>query len=77
MVQIAALAYKQQQYLQARVFLERAMEVGEPDASILYLLSKTDAQLGNIENAGKYREQLLKEYPLSEEAAAIQAGSGR
>jgi type IV pilus assembly protein PilF len=77
MAQIAALAYKQQQYLQARVFLERALEVGEPDASILYLLSKTDSQLGNIANAGKYRKQLLEEYPLSEEAAAMQAGSGR
>ena len=75
MVQMADLAYRQQQYLQARVFLERSLEVVPmPTPTMLYLLSKTDAQLGNIDQSRRYRAQFLELYPRSEEALAIQQG---
>jgi len=74
MVQIADLAYRQQQYLQARVFLERSLEITSPTPTMLYLLSKTEAQLGDIAMSRQYRAQLVELYPLSEEAVAIQRG---
>jgi type IV pilus biogenesis/stability protein PilW len=74
MVQMADLAYRQQQYLQARVFLERSMELTPATPTMLYLLSKTEAQLGNIAMSRQYRAQLVELYPQSEEALAIQQG---
>jgi type IV pilus assembly protein PilF len=75
MVQMADLAYLQQQFLQARVFLERAMEITPPTPTMLYLLSKTEAQLGDIDKSRRYRAQLIELYPLSEEAVAIKQGN--
>ncbi len=74
MVQMADLAYRQEQYLQSRVFLERALEVTEPTATMLYLLSRTEAQLGNMAKSREYRERLLQEFPRSEEAQALKSG---
>jgi len=71
-VQIGALAYSQGQYLQSRVFLERAAQMIEPTAAMLYLMSRTEEALGNYQIAGEYRNQLLKQYPLSEEALRLQ-----
>ncbi|MDG1461960.1 MAG: tetratricopeptide repeat protein, partial [Gammaproteobacteria bacterium] len=71
MVQIADLAYRQQQYLQARVFLDRAYQLAEPSPTMLFLLARTEAQLGDIAKSGEYREQLLELYPRSQEALAI------
>ncbi len=71
MIQMADLAYRQRQYLQARIFLERAYQIVEPSPTMLFLLARTEAQLGNIAKSGEYRSQLLRMYPRSEEALAI------
>lgn len=71
MVQMADLAYRQQQYLQARIFLERAYQLVDASPTMLFLLARTEAQLGNAAKSGEYRAQLLRMYPRSEEALAI------
>jgi len=75
MIEIADLAYSEEQYLQARIFLERAMQMSEPTPTALFLLSRVESQLGNVGKANEYRQQLLDSFPLSQEALAIQTST--
>jgi len=73
MLQLGALAYKQGQYLQARVFLERTMALmEEPSPMTLFLLSSSEAELGNTRAAQEYASQLIEKYPTSPEALKLQ-----
>lgn len=63
--QMADLSYKKTDYLQARGFLERYLEVGRTNAASLWLGVRIERGLGNTAAAHDYAERLKLEYPRS------------
>nr|WP_298716312.1 type IV pilus biogenesis/stability protein PilW [uncultured Steroidobacter sp.] len=61
--QMADLQYKQTDYLSARGFLERYMEVGRTSPASLWLGVQIERGLGNAAAARNYAERLKLEYP--------------
>jgi len=61
--QMADLQYKQTDYLSARGFLERYLEVGRTNAASLWLGVRIEQGLGNAAAAKNYAERLKLEYP--------------
>lgn len=61
--QMADLQYKQTDYLSARGFLERYIEVGRTTAASLWLGVRIERGLGNSAAAKNYAERLKLEYP--------------
>jgi type IV pilus assembly protein PilF len=61
--QLADLAYKRTDYLTARGFLQRYLEVGRTNAASLLLGVRIEQGLGNTEAAQNYAERLKMEYP--------------
>ncbi|MDY6945696.1 MAG: type IV pilus biogenesis/stability protein PilW [Pseudomonadota bacterium] len=61
--QMADLQYKQTDYLSARGFLERYMEVGRSSPATLWLGVRIERGLGNVAAAKNYAERLKLEYP--------------
>jgi type IV pilus assembly protein PilF len=61
--QMADLQYKQTDYLSARGFLERYLEVGRTSAATLWLGVRIEQGLGNAAAAKNYAERLKLEYP--------------
>lgn len=63
LIQMADLRYKQTDYLSARGFLERYIEVGRTNAASLWLGVRIERGLGNVAAAQNYAERLKLEYP--------------
>jgi type IV pilus assembly protein PilF len=63
LLQMAELQYNQADYLSARAFLERYMEVGRVSPATLWLGVRIERGLGNEEAAKTYAERLKLEYP--------------
>lgn len=63
LLQMADLQYKQTDYLSARGFLERYLEVGRTNAASLWLGMRIEQGLGNAAAAKNYAERLKLEYP--------------
>lgn len=63
LIQMADLRYKQTDYLSARGFLERYMEVGRTNPNSLWLGVRIERGLGNAAAAKNYAERLKLEYP--------------
>jgi len=61
--QMADLSYKKTEYLVARGFLERYLEVGRTNAASLWLGVRIERGLGNTSAAQNYAERLKLEYP--------------
>lgn len=61
--QMADLSYKKTDYLVARGFLERYLEVGRSNAASLWLGVRIERGLGNDDAARNYAERLKLEYP--------------
>jgi type IV pilus assembly protein PilF len=61
--QMADLSYKKTDYLAARGFLERYLEVGRTNAASLWLGVRIERGLGNTTAATNYAERLKLEYP--------------
>jgi type IV pilus assembly protein PilF len=61
--QMADLSYKKTDYLAARGFLERYLEVGRTNAASLWLGVRIERGLGNTTAAQNYGERLKLEYP--------------
>lgn len=61
--QMADLSYKKTDYMAARGFLERYLEVGRTNASSLWLGVRIERGLGNTTAAQNYAERLKLEYP--------------
>jgi type IV pilus assembly protein PilF len=61
--QLADLAYKRTDYLAARGFLQRYLEVGRTNAASLWLGVRIERGLGNDAAAQNYAERLKMEYP--------------
>jgi type IV pilus assembly protein PilF len=63
LLQMADLEYRQTEYLSARGFLERYMEVGRTNPETLWLGVRIERGLGNKAQAQHYAQRLKSEYP--------------
>jgi len=63
LIQMADLAYNRTDYLIARGFLERYLEVGRSNAASLWLGVRIERSLGNAEAAQNYADRLKLEFP--------------
>jgi type IV pilus assembly protein PilF len=61
--QMADLEYRQTEYMSARAFLERYLEVGRTSPDTLWLGVRIERGLGNKAQAQHYAERMKTEYP--------------
>lgn len=77
LAQLAYLSYDQQNFLSARAFLARFMEQHTPSSDVLMLAYRVELALGDNETAEEYARTILKDFPMSREAATLQrSGTG-
>ncbi len=71
LIQLAALKFKTEEYLQARAFLQRYLSGAETSAGVLYLGVRIEEALDAERAATEYMHQLLREFPDSPEAKRL------
>ncbi len=71
LLQLCLLKYRQQEYLVSRAFLQRFMSVSETTAGVLYLAAQIEEKLGNDRGRTDYVNQLLKDFPESDQAKRV------
>jgi type IV pilus assembly protein PilF len=75
LLQLCLLKYQNEDYLNARAFLQRYMSGNVTTAGILYLASRIEDKLGNDRGRSQFENQLIREFPTSSEARKV-LGSG-
>lgn len=63
LLQMADMQYERTEYVSARAFLQRYMEVGRTTAMTLWLGHRIERSLGNTAEAQHYARRLKSEYP--------------
>ncbi len=71
LLQICLLKYRQEDYMSARAFLQRFMSVSETTAGVLFLAVQIEERLGNDRGRNEYVNQLLREFPESDQAKRV------
>jgi len=71
LLQLCLLKYRQQEYLVSRAFLQRFMGVSETTAGVLYLAAQIEEKLGNDRARTEYVNQLLRDFPQSDQAKRV------
>jgi type IV pilus assembly protein PilF len=71
LVQLSALKFKTEEYLQARAFLQRYLSTNKSSPGVLYLGVQIEKTLGDERAATDYMNQLLREFPASPEARRL------
>lgn len=69
--EMADLKFKQQEYLSARGFLQRYLDVAPAGAPVLWLGVRVERQLGDRATAERYARLLQEKFPTSEETALL------
>ena len=69
---MADLSYRGENYLQARAFLQRYLDVRPPSASLLWLCFNIERQLENPAAADRCAAQLRESFPSSPELSQLQ-----
>lgn len=72
--QLAELSYMNNDFAAAQGYLRRYAQVGQGTANVLWLALRVERKLGNALAEASYAQQLRKNFPASQEAAALQAG---
>lgn len=72
--QLAELSYLNNNFAAAQGYLRRYAQVAQGTASVLWLAVRVERKLGNALAEASYAQQLRKNFPASQEAAALQAG---
>jgi type IV pilus assembly protein PilF len=75
--QLADLEFGQQNYLPARAFLERYMEIARVSSASLWLAYRIESKLGNAAAADGYARRLRNEFPTSNETKELIEGERR
>lgn len=71
LIQLSSLKHKTGNNLHARAFLQRYLIANPPSASVLFLGTKIEKELGDDRAATDYTNQLLRDFPDSVEAKFI------
>ena len=69
--QMADLEYRQTEYMSARAFLERYLEVGRTSPATLWLGVRIERGLGNQAQAQHYAQRLKNEYPSASQTKEL------
>jgi type IV pilus assembly protein PilF len=69
--ELADLKFKQQEYLHARAFVQRYLDVAPANPAILWLGVRVERNLGDEASAAKYAKQLQEKFPASQETALL------
>jgi type IV pilus assembly protein PilF len=69
--QMADLEYRQTEYMSARAFLERYLEVGRTSPATLWLGVRIERGLGNKAQAQHYAQRLKTEYPSADQTKEL------
>ncbi|WP_057657543.1 type IV pilus biogenesis/stability protein PilW [Pseudoxanthomonas dokdonensis] len=72
---LARNAYREQQYMDARAFVERRLDAAPANASVLKLAAGIEQQLGDTRAAQRYQQTLRAEFP--NDASDISRGNAR
>ena len=75
LLQMARLAYEDQEYLRARAFLERHLSHSPSAPDTLLLGMNIEQKLGDRKTVDNYRRRLLTEFPDSEQATTAAKAS--
>lgn len=75
LLQLCLIKFRQQDYMNARAFLQRFMSANKTTAGVLYLAAEIEGKLGNDRGRTEYMNRLLREFPNSPEARKA-LGSG-
>jgi type IV pilus assembly protein PilF len=73
LAQMALLSHRHQDYLRTRAFLQRYDLQKSATAELLYVAARTERALGDAAAAAALEARLLKEFPLSTEAATARS----
>jgi type IV pilus assembly protein PilF len=71
LLQLCLLKYRQQEYLNARAFLQRFMSTNKTTAGVLFLAAEIEGRLGNDTGRSEFVDQLLRDFPDSPEARKV------
>lgn len=71
LLQLCLLKYRQKDYLGSRAFLQRFMGVSKTTAGVLFLAAQIEEKLGNDRGRTEYVNQLLREFPQSDQAKQV------
>lgn len=69
--EMADLEYLRKNYMSARAFLERYLEMGRIDPTTLWLALRIEQGLGNTAGANGYAQRLKSEYPSAAETQEL------
>jgi len=72
--QLADIAYARANYLDARIHLQRLIQVSSGSPEILWLMLRTERRLGGGNSVDSLAHQLRTKFPNSREAQALAAG---
>lgn len=72
--QMSDVAYRRENFLQARAFIERCMAVSEPVPDMLWLAYRIESALDAPAAAEEYGAQLLERFPASAQARQLLEG---
>lgn len=76
LMELQKIAYRNGNFLSARAFLQRYLEVAEHTPSTLWVAIQTEMGQGDRQQAQQYREMLLQKFPNSKEAKQILGTGG-
>lgn len=71
LLELQRVCYRQGNYLSAKAFLARYLEVAEHTPGTLWVGIETEKALANLEMASQYRQLLLQKFPTSNEAKQV------
>jgi len=71
---LAEIAYRRKEYLDAKDYINRNMQVSQPGPEVLWLALRTERKLGNRDAEANLGMQLRKNFPDSREVLALRNG---
>ncbi len=77
LMQMQNISYRKRNYLSARAFMERYLAVAKQTPESLWVAIQTERALGNRELTDRYRQQLLRLFPASQQAQQIRSAINR
>lgn len=74
LLQLCLMKFRQQDYMNARAFLQRYMNSNRTTAGVLYLAAEIEGRLENDSGRTEFVNQLLRDFPESPEARKVLSG---
>ena len=73
LLEMQKLSYHKNNYLSARAFLQRYLNVAQETAETLWYAYHTERALGDLDSANKYRQKLYSKFPNSTQSQQLKS----